>query len=280
MRDISADKIRETVKNLAIAAGYELNDDMVLALNKALKNEKSENGKEVIRQLIKNSEIARQERYPICQDTGLALVFIELGQEVHVIDGNINNAIQEGVAKGYKEGYLRKSIVNDPFNRKNTNDNTPALIHIDMIPGDKLKITLMAKGGGCENVSRYQMFKPTADKEEIWKFVVETVSNAGASPCPPIIVGVGIGGNLEGSGMLAKKSLLRGIGEPNSDKDISKMEKELLAKINALGIGPQGLGGTVTALDVHIETAPCHIASLPVTVNIDCHAHRVKEAVI
>jgi fumarate hydratase subunit alpha len=199
---------------------------------------------------------------------------------VHVTDGNINNAIQEGVAKGYKEGYLRKSIVNDPFNRKNTNDNTPALIHIDIVPGDKLKITFMAKGGGCENVSKYQMFKPTADKEEIWNFVVETVSNAGASPCPPIIVGVGIGGNLEGSAILAKKSLLRGIGEPNSDKDVAKMEKELLAKINALGIGPQGLGGTVTALDVHIETAPCHIASLPVTVNIDCHAHRVKEAVI
>ncbi len=280
MRDIDAKKISDTVKDLAIAAAYELNDDVVEALNKALKNEKSNNGRETLRKLIRNAEIARKERYPICQDTGLAVVFVELGQEAHITGGTLVDAVNEGVARGYKEGYLRRSVVESPFVRKNTNDNTPAILHAEVVHGDKVKITFMAKGGGCENVSRYQMFKPTANFDEIEKFVLETVDLAGAAPCPPIIVGVGIGGNLEQSGILAKKALLRPVGKFHSNKDTAKMERELLDKINKLGIGPEGMGGSITALDVHIETAPCHIASLPVTVNIDCHAHRVKEAVI
>lgn len=280
MREIDAKKISETVKDLCIKANYELSDDMVHELNEALKNERSQNGREMIRQLIKNADIARKERYPICQDTGLAIVFVELGQEVRIVGGSLPGAVNEGVSRGYKDGFLRKSVVGDPFVRKNTNDNTPAILHTDIVPGDKIKITLMAKGGGCENVSGYRMFKPGTSREEIEGFAVETVKAAGANPCPPVIVGIGIGGDQEISALLAKKANLREIGKNHSNKDIAQMERETLAKINALGIGPEGLGGTVTALAVHIETAPCHIASLPVTVNIDCHAHRVKEAVI
>ncbi len=280
MREIEAKKISETVRNLCIEANYELSDEVVHSLNEALKKERSGNAREIIRELISNAEIAKKNRFPICQDTGLALVFIELGQEVVIAGGNLTEAVNEGVSRGYTDGYLRKSIVHDPFFRKNTNDNTPAVIHTDIVPGDRIKITFMAKGGGCENVGAYKMFKPSAGREEIEEFVVDTVRAAGASPCPPIIVGVGIGGNQENSALLAKRALLREIGKMNSNKETHKMEKEILARINDLGIGPEGLGGTTTALAVHIETAPCHIASLPVSVAIDCHAHRVKEAVI
>jgi fumarate hydratase subunit alpha len=280
MKEIEAKKITETVRNLCIQANYELPDEVVHLLNEALKKERSGNAREIIRELISNAEIAKKNRFPICQDTGLALVFIELGQEVMITGGDLTEAVNEGVSRGYTDGYLRKSIVHDPFIRKNTNDNTPAVIHTDIVPGDKIKITFMAKGGGCENVGAYKMFKPGAGREEIEGFVVDTVRTAGASPCPPIIVGVGIGGNQENSALLAKRALLREMGKMNSNKETHKMEKEILAKINDLGIGPEGLGGTTTALAVHIETAPCHIASLPVTVAIDCHAHRVKEAVI
>jgi len=280
MREIEAKKIIETVKDLCIQANYELSDDVLYLLNEALKKERSANAREIIRELISNADIAKKVRYPICQDTGLALIFIELGQDVRITGGDLTEAVNEGVSRGYKEGYLRKSVVNDPFFRKNTNDNAPALIHTEIIPGDKIKITFMAKGGGCENVGAFKMFKPGASREEIEEFVVETVKTAGANPCPPIMVGVGIGGNQENSALLAKKALLREAGKLSSNKDTHKMEKELLVKINDLGIGPEGLGGTMTALSVHIETAPCHIASLPVTVAIDCHAHRVKEAVI
>lgn len=280
MREIEAKKISETVRSLSIQANYELPDEVVHSLNEALKKERSGNAREIIRELISNAEIAKKSRFPICQDTGLALVFIELGQEVMITGGDLTEAVNEGVSRGYTDGYLRKSIVHDPFFRKNTNDNTPAVIHTDIVPGDKIKITFMAKGGGCENVGAYKMFKPGAGREEIEEFVVDTVRAAGANPCPPIIVGVGIGGNQENSALLAKKALLREMGKMNSNKETHKMEKEILAKINDLGIGPEGLGGTVTALAVHIETAPCHIASLPVSVAIDCHAHRVKEAII
>jgi fumarate hydratase subunit alpha len=280
MREIEAKKISETVRSLSIQANYELPDEVVHSLNEALKKERSGNAREIIRELISNAEIAKKNRFPICQDTGLALVFIELGQEVMITGGDLTEAVNEGVSRGYTDGYLRKSIVHDPFFRKNTNDNTPAVIHTDIVPGEKIKITFMAKGGGCENVGAYKMFKPGAGREEIEEFVVDTVRAAGANPCPPIIVGVGIGGNQENSALLAKRALLREIGKMNSNKETHKMEKEILAKINDLGIGPEGLGGTVTALAVHIETAPCHIASLPVSVAIDCHAHRVKEAVI
>jgi len=280
MREIEAQKITKTVRDLCIKANYELSDDVLYLLNEALKKERSANAREIIRELISNADIAKKVRYPICQDTGLALVFIELGQDVRITGGDLTEAVNEGVSRGYKEGYLRKSVVNDPFFRKNTNDNTPALIHLDIVPGDKIKITFMAKGGGCENVGAYKMFKPGASREEIEEFVVDTVKAAGANPCPPIMVGVGIGGNQENSALLAKKALLREAVKLNSNKDTRKMEKEILAKINDLGIGPEGLGGTMTAMSVHIKTAPCHIASLPVTVAIDCHAHRVKEAVI
>lgn len=280
MREIEAKKITETVKDLCIKANYELPDDMINSLNEALKKERSQNGREVLRQLIANAGIAKKERYPICQDTGLAVIFIEVGQDVRITGGSLAEAVNEGVSRGYKEGFLRRSVSGDPFLRKNTGDNTPAIIHTEIVTGDKIKITLMAKGGGCENVSAFRMFKPTAGRKEVSEFVVDTVSKAGAGPCPPVIVAVGIGGNMEGSALLAKKALLREVGKFNSNKDTAIMEKEILKKINDLGIGPQGLGGTNTALAVHIETAPCHIASLPVTVNLDCHAHRVKYEVI
>ena len=280
MRNIEANKITGTVRDLCIQANYELSDEMLARLNKALKNERSGNGREVLRQLISNADIAKKNRYPICQDTGLALIFLEIGQEVMITGGDLTEAVNEGVSRGYKEGYLRTSVVHDPFMRKNTNDNTPAIIHTDIVPGENIKITFMAKGGGCENVGAYKMFKPGSSREEVEQFVVDTVFNGKANPCPPIIVGVGIGGNQERSAYLAKKALLRDIEKQSSNKETHQMEMELLDKINKLGIGPEGLGGTTTALAVHIETAPCHIASLPVTVSIDCHAHRVKEAVI
>lgn len=280
MREIEAKKITETIKDLCIQANYELSDEMVCLLNEALKKERSATGKEMIRKLISNAEIAKTKRYPICQDTGLALVFIELGQDVRITGGDLTQAVNEGVRRGYTDGYLRKSVVQDPFVRKNTNDNTPVLIHTQLVHGDRINIIFMAKGGGCENVGAYKMFKPGESKENIEDFVVETVKAAGPNSCPPIIVGVGIGGNQENSALLAKKALLREAGKLNSNKEIHKMEKDISVKINDLGIGPVGLGGTTTALAVHIETAPCHIASLPVTISIDCHAHRVKEAVI
>lgn len=280
MREIDAKTITDTVKNLAISANYELSDDMLALLKKALKSERSANGKEILKQLLKNAEIARSERYPICQDTGLAVIFLEMGQDVHVVGDSVRRAIDQGVRQGYKEGFLRKSVVADALDRKNTGDNSPAIVHTEIVPGSNIKITLIAKGGGCENVSRYKMFNPTASKSEIEQFVVQTVKDAGPNPCPPIIVGVGIGGDLEASAILAKKSLLRDVGKPSSNKENAKLERSLLEKINALGIGPGGLGGSVTALAVHVETAAAHLASLPVTVNIDCHAHRVKEAVI
>jgi len=280
MREIEAKKIKETIKELAIKANYELSEDVLSLLNEALKKERSENGREILRQLIKNADIARKERYPICQDTGLAVVFVEVGQDVRIVGGSLAAAVNEGVSRGYQEGFLRKSVVGDPFVRNNTNDNTPAMLHTQIVPGDKVRITLMAKGGGCENSSSYRMFKPGTSKEEIETFVLDTVKAAGANPCPPVIVGIGIGGNQETSALLAKKALLREVSRQNSSKDISAMEKELLKKINDLGIGPGGLGGSVTALSVHIETAPCHIASMPVTVNLECHAHRVKCEVI
>ncbi|MCX5726626.1 MAG: fumarate hydratase [Candidatus Saganbacteria bacterium] len=280
MREIEAKIITDTVKELCIDANINLSDDVLEALNEALKIEESENGREMLRQILRNAEIARQEKLPICQDTGVTVVFVELGQQVLVVSGNLRAAINEGVSLGYEEGNLRKSIVSDPFRRKNTGDNTPAIIHTEIVPGDKIKIILMAKGAGSENVSAAKVLTPAEGIEGIQKFVVETVTKAGANPCPPIIVGVGVGGNLEYSCLLAKKALLRKIGKRNSQSDIAKIEKQLHEEINATGIGPGGLGGRVTALAVNIETYPCHMASLPVCVNIDCHVHRVKETVI
>jgi len=229
---------------------------------------------------LENAEIGKQEQVPVCQDTGFAIIFIEIGQDIMLTGGNLRDAINEGVRRGYKNGLLRKSIVKNPIDRINTGDNTPAVIHTDIVPGDKLKITFDAKGGGCENMSRSAMLTPAQGREGVINFVVETVKTAGANPCPPIIVGVGLGGTFDYSTLLAKKAILRPVGSYNKDDTIAKLEIELLDKINKLGIGPQGLGGRITALAVQVETFPCHIASLPVAVNIECHSHRTKTVVI
>lgn len=280
MRELSVKKISETIKNLCIEANINLPDDVLEALNKALKNEVSPLGREILRQIIKNAAIAKEKKIPLCQDTGLAVVFIELGQDVRLTDGLLEEAVNEGVSLGYHKGFLRKSVVADPLLRENTGDNTPAIIHTEIVPGEKIKIQLICKGGGAENRSAIRLFKPTATKEEIEQFVLATIEKAGPNACPPMIVGVGIGGNFETAPLIAKKALLRPIGRHSSASDTAKWEKALLEKANKLGVGPMGLGGSTTALAVHIEKRPCHISSLPVAVNIECHAHRYKEATI
>lgn len=249
-------------------------------MQKAYDHELSLTGKEIIQQLLKNADIARSEEVPMCQDTGFTVVFVELGQDVHIEGGSLEDAINEGVRRGYTEGYLRKSIVGHPLERVNTGDNTPAVIHVKLVPGDKMKIIVAPKGGGSENMSGIKMLKPAEGIEGVKKFVLDTVKNAGPNPCPPIIVGVGIGGTFEKCALLAKEALLRPVGTPNSRPEIARLENELLDEINSTGIGPQGLGGRYTALAVHIEIYPAHIASLPVAVNINCHASRHKETVL
>jgi fumarate hydratase subunit alpha len=280
LRRINTRLITATVKKLFIEANTVLSADVVFALRKGLKREESPVGRQVLTKIIENAGIARRDAMPICQDTGLAVLFIEMGQDVRVVGGNLREAIEEGVRKAYQDGYLRKSVC-DPLTRANTKDNTPAVIHMDVVPGDQLKITAMPKGGGSENMSAAKMLTPSAGIEGIKKFILETVEKAGANPCPPIIVGVGIGGSLEQACILAKKSLLRPVGKKNNkDKRLAGMEGELLKKINTTGIGPAGLGGRVTALAVHAEMLPCHIASLPVAVNIQCHVARHRGIVI
>ena len=280
MRRIQAKKITQTVRKLFIEANTALNPDVISALRRALKKEESPIGRQVLEKILENAWIARQAVMPICQDTGLAVLFVEIGQDVHVTGGDLREAVREGVRQAYADGYLRKSLCG-PLTRANTGDNTPAVIHVDMVPGDRLKITAMPKGGGSENMSTARMLTPAAGIEGIKKFVLETVEAAGANPCPPIIVGVGIGGSLEQACLLAKKALLRPVGKKNkTDKRLSRMENELLEKINALGIGPAGLGGRITALAVSAEMMPCHIASLPVAVNIQCHVARHKEVIL
>lgn len=258
-------------------ANYNLGQDVIDAFKNAYEAEQSVTGKDILQQLIENAQIAKNESVPMCQDTGFSVFFVELGQEVHVEGGGLEDAINEGVRKGYQEGYLRKSIVGHPLERQNTGDNTPAVIHIRVVPGDKLKITVAPKGGGSENMSAIKMLKPAQGVEGVKDFVVETVKEAGPNPCPPIIVGVGIGGTFEKAALLAKEALLRPVGEPSSDPYAADLEQELLELVNKLGIGPQGLGGKTTALAVHVNTHPAHIASLPVAVNINCHASRHKE---
>ena len=284
VRYIDFEKIVEAVESLCISAGYELPGDVLDALKEASQKESSPGAAKILNQLIENARIAKDEKIPLCQDTGLAVVFVEQGAEsaVRSPDGaTLFDAIDAGVKAGYEKGYLRKSVVAEPLNeRKNTGSNTPAIIHHSIVPGDKLKITVMAKGGGSENKSRFKMFRPTADKKEIIDWVVEVVRQAGADACPPFIVGVGIGGNFELSCLLSKKALLRKLDERNSDAFYAKLEDDILSEINSLGLGPQGLGGDTTALACLVETAPCHIASLPAAVNIECHSHRHKSAVI
>lgn len=280
MQKIYTKQISEVVKRLCIEANYYLGEDVIEALKKAERIEESPTGKEIIRQIIENSRIAKQEKMPLCQDTGFVVVFLELGQEVSITGGDLYQAINEGVRQGYKEGYLRPSIVKDPLRRKNTGDNTPAVIHTEIVPGERLKIVVAPKGCGSENMSEIKMLAPGEGVKAVEDFVIDRVSRSGGNPCPPVIVGVGIGGTFEKCAQLAKKALLRTIGLRNPDSFYADLEKRLLEKINNLGIGPMGLGGRITALDVFIETYPCHIAALPVAVNIQCHAARHKEAVI
>jgi fumarate hydratase subunit alpha len=249
------------------------------ALARGLEEEESPSGKEIFRQLLENARIAKEERIPMCQDCGLAVVFAELGQDVHLVGGDFEAAIHEGVRQGYGEGYLRKSMCH-PLTRANTGDNTPAVIYTEIVPGDRLKLTVVPKGGGSENMSRLYMLKPAEGLAGIKERVVLTVDEAGPNPCPPIIVGVGIGGTFERAALLAKKSLLRELGQANPDPEVAAIEEQLLEEVNRLGIGPQGLGGRITALAVHVLMQPCHIASLPVAVNIQCHASRHKEVVL
>lgn len=281
MRYIEFEQIVETVESLCIEACHELSEDVLTALKDAARKESNPGAVEILNQLIENARIAKTERIALCQDTGLAVVFVEQGSEVVIMGGSLFDAINAGVEAGYEKGYLRKSVVAEPLReRKNTTTNTPVIIHYSIVPGDKLKIAVMTKGGGCENKSQFRMFTPTAAKEEIMDWIVEVVEKAGADACPPFVVGVGIGGNFEVSCLLSKKALLREIGEKNADGFCAELEDEMLSRINSLGIGPQGLGGDTTALAVLIEQAPCHIASLPVAVNIECHSHRHKTTVI
>jgi len=280
MRQISAETIIDAVRKISIEASYDLGKDVIRAIERAKKYEESPVAKGILDQVLENAKIAKIDKAPMCQDTGFAVLFVELGQDVQVTGGDFYEALNEGVRRGYKDGYLRKSILSDPLERKNTGDNTPAVIHADIVPGDKIKITIAPKGGGSENMSEGKMLKPADGLQGVKDFVIDRVRRSGGNPCPPIIAGVGIGGTFEKCAMLAKKALLREVGDRNPNKFYADLEVELLEKINKLGIGPQGLGGTTTALDVHIEVHPCHIASLPVAVNIQCHASRHKEIIL
>lgn len=281
MREIGVNQIKEKVKELFLKVNFYINPDLMQRLEKALKEETSPIGKNVLKMIIKNNKLASREEVPICQDTGLAVVFVEVGQEVHLIDGDFKEAINQGVKEAYKEGYLRKSVVDDPvFERKNTKTNTPAIIYTNIVPGDKIKFTVMSKGFGSENMSALGMLKPADGVEGIMDFVVETVRKAGPNPCPPTIIGVGIGGTADKAMVIAKKAITRKIGSHNKNDKYAAMEKEILKKINNLGIGPAGLGRNITSLAVHIDYLPTHIAGLPVAVNVCCHAARHAEGII
>jgi fumarate hydratase subunit alpha len=281
VREIFADQITEAVARLCIESNYYLGEDVLAALRKYREAEVSPVGREVLDQILENAEVARDRQMPLCQDCGLTVVFVELGQDAHIAGGGLNEAIAAGVRQGYQDGYLRKSMVDKPFSaRVNTKDNTPPVIHTTVVSGDRLKITVAPKGGGSENMSQLAMLKPADGREGVVKFVVESVRRAGANPCPPIIVGVGIGGSAEKTLWLAKHALLREVGQPSPDPEVAELEAEILERVNRIGIGPQGFGGLTTALAVHVETFPCHIASMPVAVNIQCHSARHKEAVL
>ncbi len=274
MKEINTNEIIETVANMCIEANCILNDDIYNSINKSIENEQSPIGKKILNDLIDNANLAKQKQIPICQDTGIAVIFIDIGQDVHIKGGLLTDAVNEGVRRGYKNGYLRKSVVCDPLERKNTNDNTPAIIHYNIVEGENLKITVAPKGFGSENMSRVYMLKPSDGIEGVKKAIIKTVDEASANPCPPMIIGVGIGGNFEYVTFLAKKALLRAVGSHNPNAHIQKLEEELLVQINKLGIGPQGFGGTTTALSINIETYPTHIAGLPLAINISCHVTR------
>lgn len=280
MREIDVKTIVEAVSNMCINANYYLNADIKQAIEDGLKIEESPIGAEILEKLIRNAELAADKKMAICQDTGMTVVFVTIGQDVHIIGGGLNDAINEGVRKGYNEGYLRKSVVRDPIERVNTGDNTPAVIHYDIVPGDSLKIEVAPKGFGSENMSALKMLKPSDGIEGVKSFILDTVDKAGPNPCPPIVVGVGIGGTMEKASLLAKRALFRPINTRSNIEYVKNLEIEMLQKINKLGIGPSGLGGTTTALAVNIETYPTHIAGLPVAVNISCHVTRHAEVTL
>jgi fumarate hydratase subunit alpha len=281
IRQIKAETVTETVKQLFLDCNYFIGKDIMTALEKARENEKSKVGKSVLTQIIENDKLAAKEEVPLCQDTGMAILFVEYGDKVVIEDGSFEDAVNEGVRQAYKDGYLRKSVVNDPvFDRLNTKDNTPAIIHTRIVKGDKIKITAGGKGFGSENMSAIKMLTPSYGIEGVKKFILDTVRTAGPNPCPPIVVGVGIGGTFERCAQLAKKATFRAIDTHNADERYAKLEDELLESINKMGFGPAGLGGTTTAIGVNIETSPTHIAGMPVAVNICCHAARHASAEI
>lgn len=279
MREIQSAEITKTIRRLCIEANTLLEEDVVAAYKMGLEIEESPVGKDLFRQLLDNAKIAREEGIALCQDTGLVVVFVELGQDVHVVNGDLNEAIHEGVRQGYRDGYLRASSLH-PLSRKNFGDNTPAIIHVEIVPGNKLKLIVAPKGFGSENMSRVVLFPPAVGIDGVKKFIVQRVEESGSNPCPPVVVGVGIGGTFEKAAIIAKKSLVRPLGQRHHDPAVASLEEEILEEINKLGIGPLGLGGRVTALDVHVEIYPTHIASIPVAVNIQCHCDRHKEAVL
>ncbi len=280
LRKVNVKTIQDSVKKMCMSANFNLGKDVLDALKKFRNNEESPVGKEILDNIIKNADIASKEKVPMCQDTGMAVLFIDIGQDVHLIGGDINEAINEGVRQGYIEGYLRKSVVSDPIIRKNTGDNTPAIIHYNIVPGDKVKITVAPKGFGSENMCKTKMLKPSDGIKGVEDFVINAVSEAGPNPCPPIVVGVGIGGTIEKAALIAKQAMIRPLNDTSKIDYICELEKKLLKKINNLGIGPQGLGGRTTALAVKINTFPTHIAGLPVAVVINCHATRHEEKII
>jgi fumarate hydratase subunit alpha len=281
MREIDVHQISETVSQLFQDACLHLPNDVVAALQRARASEESPVAADALGRILENAEVARNEVIPLCQDTGTAVVFMELGQEVHVVGGDLYEAVNDGVRLGYGEGYLRKSMAAQPYTaRMNTKDNTPAVIHTDIVPGDRLRIVAMPKGGGAENMTRLKMLTPAEGRQGVIDFAVQTVSEAGSNPCPPVILGVGIGGTAENALILAKKALLREVGKPSPDSETASLEEEILRRVNDLGIGPMGYGGRITALAAHVQVFPSHIASLPVAVNLNCHSARHRAAVL
>jgi fumarate hydratase subunit alpha len=281
LREIWHQDVKDAVAQLCMEANFDLGEDVLEAIELARGEEPSPLGKQILGQLLENAEIARSECVPLCQDCGMAVVFLEMGQDVRVTGGGLENSVVEGVARGYREGFLRKSVVDCPIgDRRNTGDNTPPVIHSRIVPGERLRIVVAPKGAGSENMSAMAMLKPADGEEGIARFVVETVDRAGGKPCPPVIVGVGIGGTMEKAALLAKSSLLRRVGESSEDAGVAALERDILKRVNDLGIGPMAFGGRTTALAVHAETFPCHMATLPVAVNLQCHSARHKEVVL
>lgn len=281
MRTLSVSVITQTVKTLFMEANVDIGSSMLSALQRHVVSEASPLGKSVLAQIIENDQVAKEKHRPICQDTGMSVVFVKLGQDVHLVDGDLNDAIHEGVRQAYRDGYLRKSVISDPlYARLNTKDNTPAVIHLELVKGDLVELEVMPKGFGSENMSALRMFAPSVGVDGVKRFILDTIQKAGPNACPPMIVGVGIGGTFEMAALLAKKAVLRSTDHPTNDPQYAKLERELLTEANALGLGPAGLGGSTTALAINIETYPTHIASIPVAVNISCHASRHAKATL